>query len=120
MAGQLVASKIEAWVLITNESTLRISTDRETGKVYKAEHYVIQLKRTAIVVTQYSEATGDERTSFSYYVGGGSTISFATVGSPGKKYVCTSDKLTLINSVTGECEQEQTWEHVTAPEEYEP
>jgi hypothetical protein len=120
MAGQLVAASVDAWVLLSNESTLKISTDRENGKVYKSSHYVINMKRTAIRVSQYSEATGGERFSFSFYVGGGSTIGFASVGSPGKKYICTSDKLAPVNLVTGECEQEQTWEHVSPPEEYTP
>ena len=120
MAGQLVASKIEPWVLQTNESSLKISTDRETGKVYTYEHYIIIMRRTCIQVTQFQEATGSEQYTFQFYVGGGCTISFATVGNPGKKYICTGDKLSTMNLITGECEQVQTWEYVSQPEEYEP
>ena len=117
MAGQLVAQRIEAWVLVVNESTLKISTDRETGKIYKSDHYVIQIKRTIAVVSAFVESAGEERSSFTYYIGGGSTISFSSTS---KKYICTSDRLSTVDLITGECAQEQTWEYVTAPEIYEP
>ena len=117
----LTASILEPWLLVTNDVGLRsvkhVENDTEAKKVKgwleQADHFVVTQKRHFVGLTHFDPDTGDEKSTFSWYVGNGSTLTFIRTlfKGPGNKYVCTKDRLEILDHVTGEGWETQVWEY---------
>jgi hypothetical protein len=114
----VTAAITEAWQLVQNDVNLRTIKRREVdiearlirGWLDQSDTSVIEIKCHFIGLTAFTEQTGEEQSFFSYYVGGGVTLSF---GSTARKYLCTRDSLRIDDYVCGEGWEFQTWECVS-------
>ena len=116
----LLAWRIEPWLLAINDVKLRTRSAREADVAAKlvytwqeqADHFTIVQRRNFVRMSSFSDQTGDTTTSFSWYIGGGVTLTYTRAGriNPADQYVCTSDKVEIEDFVTGSGWQEQVWE----------
>jgi len=118
MAGSLTADIVDDWILVDNDVNLRtekrVQNDIEArvsrGWLEQSDASVIHIKRQFVGLTAWTDATGEEQSGFSYYVGR-RTLSFSRTG--GEKYLCTRDRLSIEDYVNGAGWQEQIWERHT-------
>ena len=120
MSGTLVATSIEEWLLLVNDVNLVTTkvTEKDTaarkvrGWLEQSDHFVVNQKRRFFGLQQWTDNTGDESSSFRWYVGGGVTLSFTRAGriSAGDKYICTKDRIEIDDHIAGSGWQEQVWE----------
>lgn len=121
MSSGLQAVKIEDWLLVTNDVKLRtvkhVENDTAARKVRgwieQADHLIVTQKRHFIGLIKHGSETGEEQSSFSWYVGGGRKFTFIKtlkIGDSSLKYVCTSDRVEIDDYITGSGWQTQVWE----------
>lgn len=115
----LTAIWIDSWELLENDVCLRSvkhiehDTDAKVvkGWLEQADHFVVRQKRRFRGFSGHTPETGDEKNSFSWYVGGGETYGFSRSGRTGsEKYVCTRDRVVIEDIITGTGYQLQVWE----------
>lgn len=117
----LNATRMEPWLLVSNDVKLRQEKRVETdalervtrGWLEQADHGVIQQRRHFVGLIGFDPDAGEERHSFSWYVGGGRTLGFSRMGRAGTEYVCSSDRIEITDVVTGSGWQTQVWELVS-------
>lgn len=114
------AIKVEPWLLVSNDVKVRtvkhITNDTENKKIIgwleQADHFVVVQRRHFYGLQSFTDEAGNELSgSFSWYVGGGRTLSFIRAsmrGSP--KWICTNDRIEITDHITGEGWETQTWE----------
>jgi len=120
--GALTADIVDSWLLVENDVNLRtekrVENDFEArvsrGWLEQSDASVVHIKRQFVGLLAWTDATGDETSGFTYYVGRRS-LSFSRTG--GLEYLCTRDRIHIEDYVNGAGWQEQIWERHT---EWEP
>lgn len=104
----------ENWYLEGFDPTIEYQTATPSSGgdpvLQSREHYVITQSRKLVKVTGFDEEVGTSKTSFQWYMGGSVSLFKSSTGT---KYICSSDKLQIVNLITGEAKQTQVWEHYT-------
>jgi len=114
----VAATWSEGWQLVENDCQLRTQKRRETdlaagvvkGWLEQADVSSLSIKAHFVGLSAFTNQTGDESGSFTYHVGNGVYITFASTSS--NRYLCTRDKVQIDDHVDGEGWEHQTWEKV--------
>lgn len=116
------ASFIDDWLLVENDVQLRTRKRFETdtvnnivrGWLEQADESLLQLKRHFVGLTSFSDEAGDEKVSFTYDIGNGTSMTFSRPGMAGSsnKYICTRDKINIEDHVDGKGWEHQTWQKI--------
>jgi hypothetical protein len=114
----VTAGILEDWQLVENDTQLRSQKRREVdvaarlvmGWLEQADVSSLSIKRHFVGLLSFDTEVGDEDGSFTYHVGNGVSLSFASTD--GNKYLCTRDKVQIDDHIDGEGWEHQTWERV--------
>jgi hypothetical protein len=114
----VTATILEDWQLEENDTQLRTQKRRETdlaaglvkGWLEQADVSSLSIKRHFVGLTAFTTEVGDEQGSFTYHVGNGVNLTFASTSA--NRYLCTRDKIAIADHVIGEGWESQTWERV--------
>ena len=113
----LKAQKLDEWYIDEFDPQLMVYARVEAGgsAYYKREHHVVRQSRRVVGVTEFVEDVGDRSVFFKGKSGPTTFIQY--VGAARKNiYVCTGDRLAMVDALLGEMLQTQTWEHWTDEE----
>lgn len=126
MSGSLTADTVEAWQLESND--VKLLTEKKSvvdlgrrvsmGWAEDSDLAIVVQKRHFVGLLSHVEAAGDTGSSFSWYVGGGHTLSWSKVSYNGRgsAYVCTEDKIEIEDYINGSGWQRQVWQHLSQSE----
>jgi hypothetical protein len=108
----VTAKKLDDWYSEGVQCQVETQTivDGETSKLQWRDHFTITLVRKFAMMTAFYSETRKTRTSFSFKTGGGAQCFWSCTG---KKFFCTSDEPRVMDTITGEGDESQTWEHYT-------
>jgi len=105
----VTARKLDPWYVDEIDTEAEVFAVITGGKsVYKIrEHYMISISRKFVQMTAFYEQVGTSTTSFSFMTGGGASSSYSSTG---RKWMCTKDKIKIVDTITGEGLESQVWE----------
>lgn len=107
----VTADKSLDWVLVSNDPAQEFSTETETGEktLQARKHYRIERTRRHIGVSAFNEEVGRYSATFQLVTGPSSSMNYS--GNAGKQYLCTVDRLQIVDLKAGEALQTQVWEY---------
>lgn len=121
----LTAKKLDDWYLEDIDPSLEIYPVMEGGvsSYWKRETYILTMSRKFAMMRTFFEEVGTTKSSFSYKTGGGASSSSNKTGgdalssysSAGKKWICTKDRVVIVDTITGEGLETQVWEYIADP-----
>lgn len=112
----VTAGILDDWYLEDIDTAIQVYPVVQGSKsVYmKREHYILTISRKFVGMTAFYEEVGNKRSSFSFKTGADSNSSYS---SSKRKWMCTKDSPKITDSITGEGQEVQVWEHWTDEEE---
>lgn len=112
--GKQIPALDDEGAQIKDEAGNSIIIDEEKIVLQRSEVWTLLRKRKLIGVTKHKPENGETRRTFDLVTGPLSAMSWSSIGRIGseKKFLCTRDKITPINIVTGSAEQQQTWIYI--------
>lgn len=84
--------------------------DGEISKLQWRDHWTIGLNQKFAKLISFTSENKTIRTCFVFKTGGGMTVTWSHTN---KKFFCTADEAAVTDTITGEGEEKQTWEHYT-------
>lgn len=84
--------------------------DGTTSRLQWRDHWTISLTQKFAQLISFNAENKTIRSCFTFKTGGGMTVTWSH---PGKKFFCTVDEPRILDTITGEGEESQTWEHFT-------
>jgi hypothetical protein len=85
--------------------------ENSSGVIQTRDHYILNMNRRFVKLRSWTTERGESRTTFAFETGGGVTSVIGPFSS--KKFICSRDKLQIIDHITGEGIEAQVWEHYT-------
>jgi hypothetical protein len=110
----LTAKKIDDWYLDDIDPSLEIYpvTEGAVSSYWKRETYILTMSRKFAMMTAFFEEVGNTRSSFSYKTAANTSSSYSSAG---KKWICTKDRVVIVDTITGEGLETQVWEYIADP-----